>query len=284
MKNDPVKPIPRPRPAPLRPSSSNRLGSRRPRHAQVVAAVPGVRCRVVPVSEVRPGAGPDLAGPSPPPDQRRVLIMDPCPLVRFALGYLVDQSPGMSLAGFSASTRETLDLQATLKPDVVTLEFSEREGACLDLLKDLLLRQSRLRILVVSSLPELVIGPRALRAGAHGFISKLEPTEQIGSALWSVASGSRYMSAALSAQLARLYLGGDPVTEQSIVEQLSDRQLQVFRLVGQGHSIRDIAERMVLSIKTIETHVGHLKRKLGVESGRGLVHQAVRWVEGTAPG
>jgi len=284
MKTSPAARIPRPRSVRSRPPSLSRLGSPRPRRAPVVVAVPILRCRVGPASEVRPEAATDLAGPPSPPDRRRVLIMDPCPLVRFALGRLVDQSPGMSVAGYSASTRETLELQATLDPEVVTLEFPERDGASLDLVKDLLLRQPRLRILVVSSLPELVLGPRALRAGAHGFISKLQDIEEIGRALRTVASGRRHMSDALSAQLARLYLGGDAVSEQSIVDELSDRQLQVFRLIGQGHSIRNIAERMVLSIKTIETHVGHLKRKLGVDSGRGLVHQAVRWVDGAAPG
>jgi len=284
MKTSSAARIPRPRSVRSRPPSLSRLGSPRPRRAPVVVAVPILRCRVGPASEVRPEAATDLAGPPSPPDRRRVLIMDPCPLVRFALGRLVDQSPGMSVAGYSASTRETLELQATLDPEVVTLEFPERDGASLDLVKDLLLRQPRLRILVVSSLPELVLGPRALRAGAHGFISKLQDIEEIGRALRTVASGRRHMSDALSAQLARLYLGGDAVSEQSIVDELSDRQLQVFRLIGQGHSIRNIAERMVLSIKTIETHVGHLKRKLGVDSGRGLVHQAVRWVDGAAPG
>jgi DNA-binding NarL/FixJ family response regulator len=210
--------------------------------------------------------------------------MDPCPLVRLAMERLVHQLPGMSVAGFSASASETLTLQATLQPDVVTLEFAERDGASLDLVKDLLLRQSRVRILVVSSLPELVLGPRALRAGAHGFISKRSDPKDVSEALRTVAAGRRYLTHELSIQLARLYLGGEPISDRSMMDQLSDRQLQVFRLIGQGHSIRSIAEGMVLSIKTVETHVGHLKRKLGVDSGRSLVHRAVRWVDGAEPG
>lgn len=285
-----MKSIPRlrskpPRSNPPRPDARARQGSKPPRQAPVVASAPVLCCRLGLGPEARPGAGREEVGPSSPrPHTRRVLIMDPCPLVRLALGSLVDQSPGVAVAGFSASTAQTLALQTTLDPDVVTLEFSERDGASLDLVKDLLLRQPRLKILVVSSLPELVFGPRALKAGAHGFISKRNDLEEIAEALRTVASGRRYLTSELSIQLARLYLGGEPVTEQSMVEQLSDRQLQVFRLIGQGHSIRSIAEGMVLSIKTIETHVGHLKRKLGVDSGRGLVHQAVRWVEGAEPG
>jgi DNA-binding NarL/FixJ family response regulator len=162
---------------------------------------------------------------------------------------------------------------------LVIVELSDADGCGLGLIQDLRVHHPRIRILVLSSHLETCIGERALQAGAHGFVQKSKGLETILRAIHTVAEGGSYFSEELSARLAQKYLGVGNSAGADPLEGLSNRELQVFRLLGSGQSTRVIAASLGISIKTVETYVDHLKRKLGVESGVALTHRAVQWME-----
>ena len=167
----------------------------------------------------------------------------------------------------------------SLAADLVVMELSRRDGAGVDLIKDLRLRQSGLPILVLSQYPENLHAERVLQAGASGFVSKYEDDAVILAAIRRVIDAETYFSATVSAQLALRYLGVGAMKHSSPIHGLTNRELQVFRLIGSGKPTRGIATALGLSVKTIETYLEHLKRKLGVTSGVALTHRAVQWME-----
>ncbi len=222
---------------------------------------------------------------SPIPDAPwRLILLDPSPLHRFAIVRLIEEHPDLKMVGTHADPADLLraldSTSAELpRPDLVILELSDRDGAGLNQIRDLRIRHPWLRILVLSSHSETIFAERVLQAGANGFVSKMAELGTILTAIRKVASGETYFSEELSARLALRYLGvGAPATT-SPVDCLSNRELQVFRLIGSGLPTRAIAHALGISVKTVETYIDHLKRKLGVESGVALAHRAVQWME-----
>lgn len=209
----------------------------------------------------------------------RVFVVEENPLIRLAIGHLVEEMPGGCLVGASDSSSETLSALQSLRADLVILELANREGAGMDLIRDLRIRHPQVRILVLSSHSEELFAHRALQAGADGFVSKKLDLDVIRSAIGKVAAGETYLSPELAARLALKHLGIGSAAGASDLEDLSNRELQVFRLMGSGQTTRCIAEALGISIKTVESHIDHLKRKLGVENGVALIHKAVQWME-----
>ena len=210
---------------------------------------------------------------------RRILIAEPVPLYRQAISGLIQQQAELSLVGAYTSAEEILRVLEFTPVDLVILELSDKDGAGLDRIRDLRLRHPQVRILILSAHSEDILGERALQAGANGFVSKLGELEMIVGAIGKVAAGETYFSEHLSARLALKYLGVGASAGASPLEALSNRELQVFRLIGSGQPTRAIADALGISIKTVETYVDHLKRKLGVQSGVALTHRAVQWME-----
>ena len=200
-------------------------------------------------------------------------------MIRLAIGHLVGETSGWSLVGISDSSRETLAALQSVRVDLVILELADRDGAGVDLIHDLRLRHSKVRILVLSSHSEELFAHRAIHAGAGGFVSKNEAIDVIRSAILRVAAGEIYLSPELSARLALKHLGIGSAASASELEELSNRDLQVFRLLGSGKTTRCIAQALGISIKTVETHLDHLKRKIGVENGVSLIQKAVQSME-----
>jgi len=167
----------------------------------------------------------------------------------------------------------------SIPADMVVLELSDQDGSRFDWIRDLRVQHPKIRILILSSHSEILFAERVLQAGANGFVSKADTLEAILVAIRTVVSGGTYCSPTLSAQLALKYLGVGAAQSNSPADGLSNRELQVIRLIGSGLSTRNIAQTLGISIKTIETYINHLKHKLGLTSGVALTHRAIHWME-----
>jgi DNA-binding NarL/FixJ family response regulator len=212
--------------------------------------------------------------------KKAIFIVDDHPLMRRGLTALIDNEPDLAICGEATTRQGALKAIGWRAPDLVIVDLALEGGDDgLDLVKDLEIRYPAIPVLVFSMHPEAVYAERALRAGAHGFVSKQELDKTVLVAIRRLLGGEMYMSDALAAQLARRFVGGHARETESPLAALSDRELQVFRLLGQGRSTREIAQILHLSMKTIESYREHLKQKLTVESAPELVRRAIRWVE-----
>jgi len=206
----------------------------------------------------------------------RVLVVDDHPLLRVGLVEMIQQEPDMEVCGQAGGADEAVRLIEEHGPDLMTLDISLPGKSGLELLKDLRHRYPELHVLVVSMHDESLYAERALRAGARGFITKEEAVDRVVEAIRVVQKGELYVSKGISNRLVeKLVVGGGG----SPLERLSDRELEVFRLLGQGRGTRQIAEQLHLSIKTIETHRANIKQKLNLKSATELVRHAVQWAE-----
>ena len=196
-----------------------------------------------------------------------------------AFSTLIHPEPDLSLIGTYASAPEALLALESIPADMVVLEISDQDGSGFDWLRDLRVQHPKISILILSSHSEILFAERVLQAGANGFVSKADTLEAILVAIRTVVSGGTYCSPTLSAQLALKYLGVGAAQSNSPADGLSNRELQVIRLIGSGLSTRNIAQTLGISIKTIETYINHLKHKLGLTSGVALTHRAIQWME-----
>ncbi len=210
---------------------------------------------------------------------KRVLIVDDHPVLRRGLTALIDSEPDLTACGEAASAAEALAAVRELRPDmvVVDLELGGRDG--LDFVKELKTRDPRVPALVFSMHDESVYAERALRAGARGYVDKQQLDETVLVAIHRVLDGGTYMSGKLERRLAGRFLDGRKLAAGSPLEALSDRELEVFRWIGQGRGTREIAETLSLSVKTIESHREHIKNKLGIQTAAQLAQRAAQWVE-----
>ena len=165
-----------------------------------------------------------------------------------------------------------------LSPDVAVVDISLKGGSGLDLIKDIKINRPELPVLVLSMHDELFYAERALRAGARGYVSKSEVSAKVVEGLREVLGGGLHVSEDVSSKLIRGVVGKEPSSVSS-VDTLSDREFEVFQLIGQGMQIRDIAERLHLSVKTVEAHREHMKRKLDLDTASELLTYAVRWTQ-----
>lgn len=210
---------------------------------------------------------------------KRVLIVDDHPLVRDRLAELINRESDLEVCGEAENRVEALDLITSLIPQMVIVDLTLKSSLGLDLIKDLQIRFPNIRILVVSMQDELIYAERCIRAGAHGYITKQQASRHIMQAIRKVLSGELYLSEAASSQLVARSLGrqSDSKSTHSILL-LTDRELQVFELVGKGHSTRQIAEILLIDSKTIETYRARIKEKLGITDGSELLQRAIAWV------
>ena len=214
-----------------------------------------------------------------PPARRRVFLVDDHPLVRDWLASLVALEPDLEVCGHAEDAPSALVALPKARPDVVVVDLSLPRGSGLELLKELRAQFPALRLLVLSMHDEPSTAERAFRAGAHGYAVKNESAPSIVEAIRSVLSGNFYASPALAAQLTGRMLGGLSRSGGQPEELLSDRELEVFRMRGQGRSAKEIAERMRVSVKTISSYDERIKTKLGLESTNEVMREAVLWQE-----
>lgn len=208
-----------------------------------------------------------------------ILIVDDHPLVRESLTTLIQQHPGLAVCGEASSQSEALSAIEETHPDLVIVDISLGRGSGLDLIKDIRDRHPELKILVLSMHDEAVYAERAVRAGAHGYVMKKESTRKVIDAIRHVMSGELFLNPEILSSLAKKFVSGRPPTGALTVDELSDRELEVFRLLGQGYETREIAQVLEVSIKTVQTYCARIKEKLRIRNGTELLREAVQWSE-----
>jgi DNA-binding NarL/FixJ family response regulator len=214
------------------------------------------------------------------PARRRILVVDDHPMMREGLGQLLGGQADLELCASAEDAAGALRVVEHAALDLVLVDISLRESNGLELIKDLRLRRPRLPVLVLSMHDETLYAERVLRAGAQGYVMKSESGDVILAAIRQVLAGRIHLSDAMSTRLLGHLAGhksaGAPA---SSVEQLSDRELEVFTLLGQGRTTREMAQALRVSVKTVEAHRANIKQKLGIVTAPELIRHAVHWVE-----
>jgi DNA-binding NarL/FixJ family response regulator len=210
-------------------------------------------------------------------NKARVFIVDDHPLLRQGISAVLNQEPDMLVCGDADNAIEAMDAIERLQPDIAIVDLSLRNSNGLNLIKDLHIRCSRIPVIVLSMHSESFYAERALRAGARGYLPKEEGTHQLAEAIRRVLRGEISLSQSMASSLIKKVAGGQ--SSNSLEETLSDRELEVFELLGSGLGTRQIAERLHLSVKTVESHRENIKVKLQLTSGTDLVKHAVQWVQ-----
>lgn len=213
---------------------------------------------------------------------RRVFIVDDHAIVREGLSQLINHWGDLVVCGESGDAREAMELVQRLEPDLAIVDISLKDVDGLDLIRQLRARLPQLPILVLSMHSEKLYAERVLRAGARGYIMKEDPKENVLTAIRCVLRGEVYLSSGMHQRLVEQLTRGPVEAGRATVEALSDRELEVFRLVGSGRSTGQVARELGLSAKTVQAHRENIKRKLNLESGAELVQHAVQWVEGNS--
>jgi len=209
----------------------------------------------------------------------RVLIVDDHPAVREALAMRIGRQSDLEVCGEAADLSEALRLVADTQPDVAVVDISLKTSCGIDLIKRIKHRNDTVRMLVWSTHSELHYAERALRAGALGYINKDQATDKIVEGIRRVLEGKVYLSEVMVQTMLHRTVGGarEEVMSSSL-DALADRELEVFRLIGQGAKTAEIAERLHLSIKTIETYRDRIREKLDLSDGTALAHYATMWM------
>jgi DNA-binding NarL/FixJ family response regulator len=211
---------------------------------------------------------------------KRLLIVDDHPMMRTGLAQLIDSEPDLKVVAEAGNAGQALAAVAKNQFDLALLDISLPDKNGLELIKDLRALRPELLILVVSMHDEMIYAERVLRAGGRGYIMKQEGGEKFLRAIRQVLGGQVYVSEKMSARILEIYSGRPPAENSSSpVQNLSDREFEVFQLIGQGIGTRDIAGQLHLSVKTVEVHRANIKRKLNLKTATDLVRQAVRWAD-----
>lgn len=213
---------------------------------------------------------------TPPADPARIVIVDDHPLVRERLAEVIHREPDLRVCGEAEDRAGAVDIVSREKPDLVIIDLTLKRSNGLDLVKDLHALHPNLRLLVLSMQDESLYAERVVRAGAHGYITKYEATDRILLAIRQVLSGKMFLSPEVSDEILSRMLG-KPKTALRAVDLLSDRELQVFELVGKGYATRHIAEFLGLDGKTVETYRSRIKEKLEIKDASELLRRAIAW-------
>ncbi len=206
-----------------------------------------------------------------------VFLVEDHPIVREGLIMLIDGAPDLTVCGSAESIAQTPPLVKKLKPDVVVVDISLSDGSGLDLIKQLHDSHAALPILALSMHDEALFAERAVRAGAKGYVMKAEATKTIMTAIRRVLAGEMYVSEKMSSRLLLKLMHPKGAQEASPVESLSDREFEVFGLIAKGIGPSEIAQRLKLSVKTVQAHREHIKDKLQLQSGTDLTRFALQW-------
>ncbi|HLK54445.1 MAG TPA: response regulator transcription factor [Candidatus Angelobacter sp.] len=214
---------------------------------------------------------------SSPVRKSRIFVVDDHPIVRQGLALMINAEDDLIVCGEAEEAQTALQAIVECKPDILIIDISLNGPDGLELVKHVRTLFPELPILILSMHDEATYAERALRAKANGYIMKQEATEKVLIAVRRILNGEIYLSERMANKILQQYMAGPVAVGQSRITELSDRELEVFRLIGDGHSTRRIAEELHLSIKTVETYQAHIKEKLLLRTGRELVQQAIFW-------
>jgi len=206
-----------------------------------------------------------------------ILVVDDHPIVRRGFAQLINHEPDMTVCGEAEDLAEAAAVLEAMQPDLVIVDIMLKNANGLELLKRLPSLAPKTAALVVSMHDEQIYAERALRAGARGYVTKQEADEVIVTAIRRVLDGGIYVSERINERILMSFASNQPSAEMSPLEQLTDRELEVFELIGQGVTTRQIAERLNISVKTVETYRARIKEKMHLASGAELVQTSVEW-------
>jgi DNA-binding NarL/FixJ family response regulator len=204
-------------------------------------------------------------------------VVDDHPLLRQGLAMMINREPDLMVCGEAEEAPAAMRAIAANRPDILIADISLNGPDGLDLLKNLRTLYPDLPVLILSMHDESIYAERALRARANGYIMKQEATEKVLVAVRRILDGEIYLSSRMSNKLLQHYMSGQTAETDSRLASLSDRELEVFRLIGEGLGTRQIAEVLHLSMKTVESYQAHLKEKLSLRTGRELMQHAIQW-------
>jgi DNA-binding NarL/FixJ family response regulator len=213
----------------------------------------------------------------PPPEQSRLLIVDDHPLFREGLRQMIERNPELTVCGEAADAGEAMQAIAAQKPDLVLVDISLGGASGIDLIKNIKAQFDDLPILVVSMHDESLYAERALRAGAVGYVMKHEPAKTVKAAISKVLAGEIHLSERMSTSMLSRLMRGKPAEPIFPLQTLSDRELEVFRLLGEGKGTRQIAQEMNLTIPTINSFRARIKEKLNLKTSTEVMLHAIQW-------
>jgi DNA-binding NarL/FixJ family response regulator len=209
--------------------------------------------------------------------KKRILVVDDHPIIRQGLALMVNREADLVVCGEAEDATEAMLVLTSSRPDVLIVDISLNGPDGIDLLKNIRITHPSLPVLILSMHDESIYAERALRAGANGYIMKQEATEKVLVAVRRILNGGIYVSDRIANKMLKHYITGTGTLKDSSISDLSDRELEVFRLIGEGHGTRQIAEELHLSIKTVESYQAHIKDKLSLRSARELMQHAIQW-------
>ena len=209
----------------------------------------------------------------------RVLLVDDHPMIRQGLAALINEEPNLTVCGETGSSRQGLKLIATLKPNLAILDISLDEQDGIELIKEVRAQFPQVQVLILSMHDEGIYAERALRAGASGYVMKVEAAETVMAAIRRVLAGKIYISEKLTEQLLQgvATVRKNARGSESPVERLTDRELEIFRHLAEGMRVREIAAQLFISVKTVESHRVNIKGKLGLKTSAELLRYAIQY-------
>lgn len=211
--------------------------------------------------------------------KKQILLVDDHPVMRFGLAQLIRFEKDMTVSGEAGTAREAMQIVSEKHPNLVVVDISLPDKNGIELIKDLRALDANIKILVVSMHDEEIYTERALRAGARGYIMKEEAAEKLVEAVRVVISGGVFVSEKMSRRIVELFSGLGSSAAEDPIERLTDRELEVFELFGNGLGSKEIAERIQCSPRTVDAHRAHIREKLCLRDSKELMLHAVRWVE-----
>jgi DNA-binding NarL/FixJ family response regulator len=216
------------------------------------------------------------AKPAPP---KRILLVDDHPMVRERLTEVILREPDLAVCGEAEDRFQAMEKIVSTRPDLAIVDLTLKRSHGMELIKDIRNQFPDLAVLVVSMHDESLHAERVIRAGARGYITKQEATRKIMVAIRTVLAGDVYLSEKVAAQIAAAAVGNSRAKPSLPMDKLSDRELLVFEMIGQGRGTRQIADELHLDIRTVETYRARIKEKLNLKDAADLLQHAIRWMQ-----
>jgi DNA-binding NarL/FixJ family response regulator len=213
------------------------------------------------------------------PIKKRIAIVDDHTMMREGLKQLIEMENDLECCGLASNTQDAIRLVEATKPDLITVDITMPGRNGLELIKDVIALSPGLPVLVISMHDETLYAQRVLKAGAKGYVMKDADSKTLLKAIRQVLDGGIYVSPAMSIQILEAFSGRNANREMDGVHRLSDREFEVFQLIGEGRSTHQIAETLTISVKTVEVHRAHIREKLKLDDGAAVLRYAVRWAE-----
>lgn len=208
----------------------------------------------------------------------RIMIVDDHPIVREGYSRLIEREEDLQVCAEADSKVDAIKKVMNDPPDLIIIDISLKDGSGLELIKDIKSQFKQIKMLTVSMHDETLFAERSIRAGALGYVNKQQAAEQLIKAIYRVLEGKVFLSSEITDRMICRSIGSDNYSDQSPIESLSDRELEVFEQIGQGETTRHIAEKLNLSPKTVETYRENIKHKLNLENATELTRNAIQWV------